>query len=86
MFGEWAPHEQVERLYESARRRVVREIIRRDVVTVTEVDTLETVLEKTLKGGLHRLPVVRDRKPVGMVTRRDLLRLVFRHFPQTTEK
>jgi CBS domain-containing protein len=86
MFGEWMPHEHVERIYESARHRVVREIMSRDVITVTEVDTLETVLEKMLQAGLHRLPVVRDRKPVGMVTRHDLLRLMIRHFSQATEK
>ena len=54
MFGEWMPHEHVERIYESARRRAVREIMSRDVVTVTEVDTLETVLEKMLQGGCKR--------------------------------
>jgi CBS domain-containing protein len=86
MFSEWMPHEHVKRIYESARRRSVREIMSRDVITITEVDTIETVLEKMLKGGLHRLPVVRDRKPVGMVTRHDLLHLMLRHFPQATEK
>jgi CBS domain-containing protein len=86
MFGEWMPHEHVERIYESARRRAVRDIMSRDVVTVTEVDTIETVLEKMLQGGLHRLPVVRERKPVGMVTRHDLLRLMLQHFPGSAEK
>jgi len=83
MFGEWMPHEHVERIYEAARRRAVREIMSRDVITVTEVDTIETVLEKMLKCGLHRLPVVRDRKPVGIVTRHDLLRLMLRQWSGT---
>ena len=86
MFGEWMPHEHVERIYESARRRAVREIMSRDVITVTEVDTVETVLKKMLKGGIHRLPVVRDRKPVGIVTRHQLLRLMLKQFPQVNEK
>jgi CBS domain-containing protein len=86
MFGEWMPHEHVERIYESARRRAVREIMSRDVTTVTEVDTIETVLEKMLKNGIHRLPVVRDRKPVGIVTRHQLLRLMLKQFPQVNEK
>ena len=86
MFGEWMPHEHVERIYESARRRVVREIMSRDVISVTEVDTIETVLEKMLKGGIHRLPIVRDRKPVGIVTRHELLRLMLSQFPQVNEK
>lgn len=86
MFGEWMPHEHVEQIYEAARRRAVREIMSQNVITVTEADTLETVLEKMLKCGLHRLPVVRDRKPVGMITRHDLLRLLLRQFPETKEK
>ncbi len=86
MFGEWMPHEHVERIYESARRRAVREIMSQNVVTVTEVDTIETVLEKMLKAGLHRIPVVRGRKPVGIVTRRDLLRLMLEHLPGSPEK
>ena len=86
MFGEWMPHEHVERIYESARRRAVREIMCQNVVTVTEVDTIETVLEKMLKGGLHRIPVVRGRKPVGIVARRDLLRLMLEHLPASPGK
>lgn len=86
IFGEWMPHEHVERLYQSARRRKVHEVMSRNVITVTEVDTVETVLEKMLKCGLHRLPVVRDRKPVGIVTRRDLLRLMLKHPPGGAQK
>ena len=86
MFGEWMPHEHVERIYDAARRRAVSEVMSHSVVTVTEVDTIETVLEKMLTGGLHRLPVVRGRKPVGIVTRHDLLRLMLRQFPQPTDK
>lgn len=86
MFGEWMPHEHVERIYESARRRAIREIMSHNVVTVTEVDTIETVLEKMLKGGLHRIPVVRGRKPVGIITRHDLLRLMLKHPPGSTQK
>ena len=81
MFGEWMPSEHIERIYNAARRRAVRDIMSRNVITVTEVDTLETVLEKMLKCGLHRLPVVRGKKPVGIVTRHDLLRLMLRHLP-----
>jgi len=63
----------------------VNQIMTRTVITVTEVDTIETVLEKMLKCGLHRLPVVRDRKPIGIITRRDLLRLMLRQFPESKQ-
>ena len=85
IFGESMPREHVERIYEAARRRKVRQIMSGNVITVTEVDTIETVLEKMLKCGLHRLPVVRDRRPVGIVTRRDLLRLMLRQLPENKE-
>ncbi len=86
MFGEWMPQEHVERMYQAARRRSVREIMSENDITLTEAETIETVLEKMLKGGLHRLPVVRARKPVGIVTRHDLLRLMLKHFPQGKEE
>ena len=85
MFGEWMPHEHVERIYEAARRRAVRNIMSRNVITVTEADTVETVLDRMLQCGLHRLPVVRDSKPIGMVTRHELLRLMLKQFPATGE-
>jgi CBS domain-containing protein len=85
IFGEWMPHEHVERIYEAARSRMVNQFMTRNVITVTEVDTIETVLEKMLKCGSHRLPGVRDRKPVGIITRRDLLRLMLSQFPESKQ-
>ncbi len=46
------------------------------VVTVTENDSIEEVLELILRYDINRIPVVKDRKPVGIVARRDLLRMM----------
>jgi CBS domain-containing protein len=46
------------------------------VVTVTENDSIEKVLELILRYDINRIPVVKDRKPVGIVARRDLLRVM----------
>ena len=76
VFGRWMPPEGVEQVYEAARRTTVRRIMTRPVVFVEEDDSLETLLEKMLRGRFHRLPVVRGRKPVGVAAQHDLLRLL----------
>jgi CBS domain-containing protein len=81
VFGQWMPQDGVERIYEAARAMPVREIMTRDVVAVSEDDSLETVLRKMLDNNFHRLPVLRGKTPVGIVSRHDLLRLVLAHLP-----
>jgi CBS domain-containing protein len=46
------------------------------VVTVTEADSVEKVVELMLHHDVNRIPVVRDGTPVGIVARHDLLRLM----------
>jgi CBS-domain-containing membrane protein len=47
-----------------------------DLVTVTEDTPLETVVTLMEKNKLKRLPVIRDGRVVGIVTRADLLQAV----------
>ncbi len=52
----------------------VAEFMTKDLVTVNEADDL-ALAEALLKlGGIRHLPVVRDRKLVGILTQRDVLR------------
>lgn len=81
LLGEWMPREGVERIYQAARNRKVGEIMSRGVVSVTEEDTLETLLERMLTSGFHRLPVLRGKTPVGIVARHDLLQLLVSRTP-----
>lgn len=76
VLGEFLPKEGVEQIYARARALLVREIMQPNVVTVTAEDTLELVLERMLEKHVHRIPVVSGKIPVGMVARRDLLRLM----------
>lgn len=75
LFGAWLG-DNAEELYAAARQTPVREIMSTSVVTVTENDPIEKVLELILKYDVNRIPVVKDRKPVGIVARRDLLRVM----------
>ena len=76
VLGEWMPTDGVERVYSAARRIKVRDIMTRDLETLKEDDTVDTVLKRMLKTGYHRLPILKGRKPIGVVTRHDLLKLL----------
>lgn len=54
-------------------RLTVADIMSRDLVTLTEEDTLADARACMNRGRMRHLPVVRDGKLVGLVTHRDLL-------------
>jgi predicted transcriptional regulator len=58
------------------RGRTVDEIMTRAVITTDETTSLDAAAEAMLTRHIRRLPVVRDGKLVGILTRADLLRHV----------
>ena len=75
LFGTWLG-DDAEELYAKAGNIRAREVMSRKVVTVNENDPIEKVLELMLKYDINRIPVLSERKPVGIVARRDLLRVM----------
>lgn len=75
LFGSWLGN-NADELYSRARNIPARDIMSRGVITVTENDSIEAVLNLILKHDINRILVVRDRKPVGIVARHDLLRMM----------
>jgi CBS domain-containing protein len=55
-------------------RTVVSDIMTREVVTLLEEDNLQNVAAGLEHFRFHHLPVVDDRKVVGMLSQRDILR------------
>ncbi len=49
------------------------DIMSSEVVTAEEDEPIEEVMGRMLRRGVHRIPVVRNGVPIGMVARRDLL-------------
>lgn len=76
LFGKWISSEGIEHMYEEARTTPVREIMSRNVIFVTEDDSVDKVVRLMLDRDLNRIPVVRDAVPVGIVARYDLLQLM----------
>lgn len=75
LFGTWLG-ENAEELYVQARNISAREIMSTNVISVVENDSIAEVLNLILKYDINRIPVVRNHKPVGIVARRDLLRIM----------
>jgi CBS domain-containing protein len=67
---------ELEKAYEEARSIKVKEIMSKPVITAAEDEHLSDVVVKMLENNIHRVPVVRDDKPVGIISRHDLLKLV----------
>lgn len=70
------PKEEIEEIHRAARTKTAKEIMSRDPFTARENETVTDVIRRMMERDLHRLPVVRDRVVVGVVTRHDLLRLM----------
>ena len=68
LFGQWMGKEGVEELYRTAQTMPAQTIMTRRVVTVTEDEPVEAVIQKMLSHDINRIPVVRQGVPVGIVT------------------
>lgn len=76
LFGKAIDETGIEKVYQEARATPIKEIMKKNVISVTEEDSVEKVVELMLDRDLNRIPVVRDGVPVGIVARFDLLRLM----------
>ena len=76
LFGEWFSPAEVETVYHAARLIAVRDIMTRPAATVSEDASIHDVMTLMLEYDVNRIPVVRDGKPVGIVARHDLLKMM----------
>jgi CBS domain-containing protein len=67
---------ELERIYAMARKLTAREIMSEKVHTAEESEEVGAVVQRMLARNLKHVPVVRDGKPVGMLARHDLLKLI----------
>ncbi len=79
VFGHWLGSEGAEQAYAEAGSMPARDIMRSPVYAVDEEDSIDRVLELMLKHDIGHIPVVRGSQPVGLVSGRDLLKLMLDH-------
>jgi len=76
ILGHWLQAGTLERIHQTARTLTVGEVMTQPPVTVGEDASIEEVARTMLKHDVDQVPVVRDGRPVGMLARYDLLRLM----------
>jgi CBS domain-containing protein len=82
----FADPDRVAREYVKSHGLKVHEVMSRPVVAVRDDATLAEVAETLARNRIKRVPVVRDGKVVGIISRRDFVRVLGQQEPaQTTE-
>jgi len=76
LFGKWLNEDGIEEMYNNAKTIKVKEIMTTPPITIEEDETITVLIEKIMKYNIHRIPVVNNDKLVGIVSRRDLLKLL----------
>ena len=77
LFGKWLNEGGVEEMYKKAKKMKVKEVMSTPPIYIQDDETIVDLIEKIIKYNIHRIPVVKDDKLVGIVSRRDLLKLLF---------
>lgn len=76
LLGRWIDQDDLERIYSEGRAIPVRDIMSSPVYTVPEEGTLADVLATMHGRRVEQIPVVREGRPIGIVARHDLLKLM----------
>ncbi len=76
LFNTWLADGSAAAWFAENRGRRAREIMSAPVVSVEEDSDVQVAVNLMAAHGLYRLPVVKDGKPVGVVSQRDLLRVM----------
>jgi len=76
LFNTWLADGSAAAWFKQNKSRPARAIMSSPVVSVDEDDDVQVAINRMAGHGLYRLPVVREGRPVGMVSQRDLLRVM----------
>lgn len=76
LFGDWFSPDGVEKVYRAARQIAARDVMTRSVATVAEDAAIHEIMAKMVRHDVNRIPILRDGKPVGIIARHDLLKMM----------
>lgn len=76
LLGSWGKPDTVEEIYHDIRSRKISEVMCHPVSTVEESTAVKEVVETMLRDHVNRVPVMRAKVVVGIITRHDLLKLI----------
>lgn len=78
LFGEWMSKEGVEKAYDAARKNTVDKVMSSPVATLGKDANVADAIKLMLDKRIHRVVIAEDDKPIGIVSRSDLLKLIIR--------
>ena len=76
LLGSWGKPDAVEGVYHEIRSRKIKDVMSHPVSTVEETTPVAEVVETMLRNHINRVPVVRGKSVIGIITRHDLLKLI----------
>lgn len=76
LLGSSTTPENLEATARQAGSKRVRDVMRRNVVTMQPDASVEDIARLMMRCQIHRLPIVEDGKLVGIITRHDFLKLI----------
>ena len=76
LLGSWGKPEAVEEIYHDIRSRKISDVMSHPVSTVEESTPVTEVVETMLRDHVNRVPVMRAKTVIGIITRHDLLKLI----------
>jgi len=86
LLGSWAVPNMLEEIAQRVRTRQVKDVMTGDVEVVSEDASVAEVAAKMLRRRVNRLPVVRGRELVGIITRHDLLKVMVDQGPSSAPR
>lgn len=75
LFGIWTKTPGIEKACAETAGFKVGDFMQTPVITVGPNDTVDEAVDRMLKNRIRRLPVVKGGKPVGILCRKDLLKI-----------
>lgn len=79
LFGKWLNEGGIEEMYKNAKTIKVKEIMSTPAISIKQDEKITDLIGKIMKYNIHRIPVVDGEELVGIVSRRDLLKLLISH-------
>ena len=76
LFGKWLNEGGIEEMYKNAKTIKVKEVMATPSISIDQDKKISDLIEKFMKYNIHRIPVVKGEELVGIVSRRDLLKLL----------
>ena len=76
LFGEWLGEEEFEEIIRKAKDRKVTEVMNESVLSINADESISKAASMMAQNSVKRLPVVRDNRLVGIITRADVIRAI----------